>query len=320
VKVVSHKDVLPATSPAVEAKKEQLIMQLLKTYQNQEPASKGGFKEGEGGAVSPEEEPDLRKQLARVTNQRDNLRMRVHALEGELSRVREECGTLSRRCMELEHDQQEAELLITTNYMLSASSQGFIRRNQLLERKLMEEAAKEGGDVERYASVDEALKQNAEKQKVMMEHCSRSLKRTEEWVMMHLGVEMESLHEQWEGSLGSSVWDGTCSVGAHINPDDSASQDGAWQRVAVGAHVDASDTDIFGSKSLERMLDVSKRMCPTTTRNRADKVARSPWKSSIDVNPVYQSQMLFGRLMGNMAAKAAASGPSEDVLSREAFY
>jgi hypothetical protein len=30
--------------------------------------------------------------------------------------------------------------------------------------------------------------------------------------------------------------------------------------------------------------------------------------------------MLFGRLMGRVAAKAAATGVSEDALSREAFY
>lgn len=254
----------------------------------------------------------------RVSNQRDNLKIRVQALEVELSRVRDECGTLSRRCLELEHDKQEAELIISaSNYMLTASH-GVLRRNELLERKLMEQAAEEGG--KKFASIDEALREEAlQQQQQAMMHCSRSLKRTEQWVMMHLGVQMESLPELWGGSIGSSVWEGSNSVGAHINPDDSASQDGVWQRVAVGSHQDAPD-DIFGSKSLERMLEVSKRMCPTASRNRADKVARSPWKTSVDVNPVYQSQMLFGRLMGNMAAKAAASGPFEDALSREAFY
>ena len=241
--------------------------------------------------------------------------MRVNALESELSRVRDECGSLSRRCIELENEKQEAALLMEHNYRLS---QGVFRRNQMLEKKLLDQ-----GDHDHAGEAEAQAQAEAEaEEKHVMGHHGRSWKRTEEWVQMHLGIQMEAIQEPWDGSVGSSCWEGSNSVGAHINPDDSASQDGAWKRIAVGTQPEP-DTDLFGSKSMERMermLDVSKRMCPSSQRNRADKVARSPWKTSVDVNPVYQSQMLFGRLMGNLAAKAAASGAFEDALSREAFY
>jgi hypothetical protein len=113
------------------------------------------------------------------------------------------------------------------------------------------------------------------------------MSRTEEWVIMHRAIQMEYAHRpEMEGSVGSGTgsWDGDSFF--HINPDDSASNEGAFQRVAVGAHRDMDNgAEGKGISGLERMLDVSKRICTAGSRSKADKVARSPWKTSVDVNP-----------------------------------
>mmetsp|Transcript_8782 Transcript_8782/g.17087 ORF Transcript_8782/g.17087 Transcript_8782/m.17087 type:complete len:300 (+) Transcript_8782:96-995(+) len=298
VKVVHR---MPSTHEG--APKEML--QLLKTYEESMAESPNAEETAEEAALKSEDVGVLRNALARVSSERDSLKMRVFVLESELSRVRDECGDLSRRCQELETDKKEASLILEHNYHLSHN---VLLRNQLLEQKLLAHARLKG-----HGAPGEDAAADGEDAPV------RS--RVEEWVMTHKGVHLEYLHEPWEGSIMSSAW-GRDSQGAHINPDDSASQEGAWQRVAVGSHQEPVDQEKFGVRSLEQMLELSKRMCPQGQQRgqRADKVARSPWKTSVDVNPVYHSQMLFGRLMGNMAAKAAASGALEDCLSREAFY
>lgn len=135
----------------------------------------------------------------------------------------------------------------------------------MLERKLLEHAGEE--------------------MKLEEGRNATGLNRTEEWVRMHRCIQMEyQCHAELEGSCGSSALE-SCEVGVHLNPDDSASNEGAFLRVAVGTHLDVELSDAKGSTGLERMLDVSKRLCANAARNRADKVARSPWKTSVDVNP-----------------------------------
>jgi hypothetical protein len=148
----------------------------------------------------------------------------------------------------------------------------------LLERKLLEHDA---GEADASQQRDRRASQDDR------QHTSYHMSRTEEWVMMHRAIQMEYAHRpEMEGSLGSGTGSYDGDTFFHINPDDSASNDGAFQRVAVGSHRDLENgAEGKGISGLERMLDVSKRICTAGSRSKADKVARSPWKTSVDVNP-----------------------------------
>eukprot|EP00283_Hemiselmis_rufescens_P025760 CAMPEP_0173438524 /NCGR_PEP_ID=MMETSP1357-20121228/20461_1 /TAXON_ID=77926 /ORGANISM="Hemiselmis rufescens, Strain PCC563" /LENGTH=126 /DNA_ID=CAMNT_0014403825 /DNA_START=55 /DNA_END=432 /DNA_ORIENTATION=- len=119
VKVVHR---MPATHEGVPS---EHLLQLLK-YEEHMAGQGESPRNGEGeeqDEVKSEDVGVLRQALTRVSSQRDNLKMRVFVLESELSRVRDECGDLSRRCQTLETEKKEAAELLqrTFNYNYNIS-------------------------------------------------------------------------------------------------------------------------------------------------------------------------------------------------------
>ncbi len=156
------------------------------------------------------------------------------------------------------------------------------------------------------------------------EPCDGAWERTEQWVWRHSGVQLD--YEplgQLEGSCDSrtlSSHDEHCLLSLCDSSDTMSPRE---EPACSPSGVDTNSGAL--PQAREQPLRMERRMGTRSIlgaqqpgrREAVNKVARPPWKTSADVNPVYCSKSIFGRLMGGIQDRAAATGVISDAVDRD---